>query len=305
MTRNHRPDDAAARIPLKRGQKYQIEVRGKAFLSPDTGRKADPVPGVVVYYCSNGQDGYSTEYEVLRPGDEIEFTTPQSKRRSDLFLSAFFLDYWPESKNRGGYEILVNQINASPRTQQTKHNSEYALNLTFGDDPGAGQYDGAIGRPDDSWNLVKAGTRELTGLRLANGIQDDVTALISENDGGWGVEGHSGIFHGYIYHNCRCVDLSVTLKYVPAGTYDILVYAHGDAPNQNAAIDVQSAGNKYTGAATINDGSWDFQNTKLKAGCQYVRYRIEVEADSPIVVTSKRAGSDYSMFNAIQLRRIR
>ena len=182
--------------------------------------------------------------------------------------------------------------------------NDWALNLTFGDDPGAGNYRAAIGKPDDTWNLVKTGTRVVNGLRIATGMADDVLLEVSENDGGWGINDRPGIFHGYIYHNCQCVDLELTLKYVPAGLYEVLVYAHGDRPNQNAAIDISSAGTTHTGRRTLNDGSWDFRQTEWREGNQYVRYVIEVADDAPIVITSKRDGSSYSMFNAVQLRRL-
>ncbi len=308
--------DIAARISLKPGQQYSVSVSGEAFLSAHKGRQADPMPGVVLFYCTGGPDGYETKYQVVKSGETIRFRTPNTRRKKDVFLSAFFIDYWPKSKNRGEYQLTISEEDdaVKPPTADSSvatvsylsdllpvQDSSYGVNLTFGDDPGKDSYDGAIGEPSDTWNLISTGVRESIGLRLTNGVQDDVTAEIAAHDGGWGIKGHSGIFHGYIYHNCQCVDLSVTLKYLPQGNYEVLVYAHGDAPNQNAAIVIESAGVTYSGRSTLNDGSWDFQNTKLSEGNQYVRYVIEVGADTPVVITSKRDGSNYSMFNAVQV----
>ena len=319
MPKSQEPKDVAAKIPLKPNRRYTVSVSGEAFLSSHTGRQADPFPGVVLFYCTGGPDGYETKYQVVKSGETIRFRTPNTRHKKYVFLSAFFIDYWPKSKNRGEYQLTVSEDETSAKSANADsslstvsyftdllpvQDSPYGVNLTFGDDPGKGCYDGAIGEPSDAWNLISTGVQESIGLRLTNGVQDDVTAEIATHDGGWGIKGHKGVFHGYIYHNCQCVDLSVTLKYLPVGNYEVLVYAHGDAPNQNAAIEIESAGVTYSGRSTLNDGSWDFQQTKLTEGNQYVRYVIEVSADSPVVITSKRDGSGYSMFNAIQVRQI-
>ena len=97
----------------------------------------------------------------------------------------------------------------------------------------------------------------------------------------------------------------MTLRYLPAGQYDVLVYAHGDAPDQNAEIEILSADKLYSGKSTLNDGTWDFRSRSFADGNQYVKYRIDVTPDSPVVITSKRAGSSLSMLNAIQFKRLK
>ena len=48
--------------------------------------------------------------------------------------------------------------------------------------------------------------------------------------------------------------------------------------------------------------SWDYRSRKFAEGVQYVRFEFAVEQNSqPVKVTSRRAGSVYSMFNAIQI----
>jgi hypothetical protein len=226
-----------------------------------------------------------------------------------VMASAFFVDDRQWSQNRGEHQPAIEQTKSAagkfrPDSSKRGLHRGYTLNLTFAFDPGIGKYHGVIGNASDHWNYVKHGQSELTRLQLADGAIDDVTVQLSANDGSWGITGLSGIYHGYIYHNCRCVDLAATLRYLPAGTYDVYVFAHGDAPDQNAAIQIQSAGQLYTGKSTLNDGSWDFRSSKLKAGNQYVRYRVAVDAGVPMVIFSKRDGSSYAMFNAIQIRRV-
>lgn len=303
MTERQRPEDKAARIRLKPNHRYQISVSGEAFLSSQTGSYADPFPGMTVFYCTNEQDGYATRTKVVKPGDRMSFVSPKRDSKH-LFLSAFFLDYWAESSNRGQYEL---SIHAEPRGRskgRVSKDGDRILNLNFGRDPRGNGHNGVIGAEGDVWTLVDVGERHKTGLPFADGTGSDVEMKFSENDGEWGIAGHYGVGHAYLYHNCRCVDLSVTLNYLPRGTYDVYVYAHGDAPNQNAAIEILSGDHLYAGKSTLNDGSWEFRSQELTEGNQYVKYRITVEAASPVVITSKRAASNLSMFNAIQLKRL-
>lgn len=184
-------------------------------------------------------------------------------------------------------------------------NSSNLININFAADPGVGNHGGVIGHPTDHWNFVDYGQQKISKLRSANGKIRDVELSVSQNDGEWGIKGHQDAYHSYIYHNCRCVDLQVELQSLPEGLYEVFVFAHGDAPNQNAAIELQSGNLKLTGKATLNDGSWNFRNEEMQEDNQYVRYVIEVAAGDPLTITSRRDGSEYSMFNAIQIMKIR
>lgn len=100
------PDQHAAKLMLQPRYHYKVTVSGEARLTPETAREADPHPGVVAFYCTNDEDGYATRYAALKPGDVLTFQSPAG-RATDRFLSAFFLDYWPESDNRGQYALSV------------------------------------------------------------------------------------------------------------------------------------------------------------------------------------------------------
>ena len=198
----------------------------------------------------------------------------------------------------------ASQIRQLSKKLMRRKNSSDLINFVFGTDPGKGKYDGVLGTPDDHWNLIDVGDLSASRIRMADGAWTDIELAMSETDGDWGIQDQTGVFHAYLYHNCRCVDLSVTLSYLPAGVYEVLVYAHGDAPEQNAAIEIESSGVKLSGKSTLNDGTWDFRSTRFTDGNQYVRYVVDVADGKPVKITSLRDGSVYSMFNAIQLRRI-
>lgn len=176
-----------------------------------------------------------------------------------------------------------------------------SLNIVFAHDPGIGNYDGIVGRPNDVWNSVDIGTTAVDYTRYSDASSSTARLRISRHDGEWGIKGQSGIFQGYIYHNCRCVDLQTKVLDLPAGSYKIYVFAHGDAPNQNAEIELK-VGNRVVGKkATANDGTWNFRTQPYREGLQFVSFNFKIKAGQILTLISHRAGSDYSMFNAIQI----
>lgn len=207
---------------------------------------------------------------------------------------------WEDLKQVAAKVKGVMTIKASP----SKH-ADRILNINFGKAPEDSQPRGAIGGPGDLWTLVDVRETKKAGLPMADGTTTDIVLQLSENDGEWGIPGPFDVYHAYLYHNCRCVDLSVTLTYLPQGIYEAYVFAHGDAPDQNAAIEIQSGGVVYAGRKTLNDGSHRYRSREYEEGNQYVKYTIDVKDGSPVVITSKRDGSSLSMFNAIQLKRLK
>lgn len=202
--------------------------------------------------------------------------------------------------NASEVEVSLNKRSAKP----SKH-ADRILNINFGMAPVDSNPRGAVGGPGDFWTMVDVKETTKSGLSMADGTSTDVVLQLSENDGKWGIPGPMDVYHAYLYHNCRCVDLSVTLSYLPEGIYEAYVFAHGDAPDQNALVEIESGGTTYTGRKTLNDGSHRYRSRDYEEGNQYVKYTIQVKNGSPVTITSKRDGSSLSMFNAIQLKRLR
>lgn len=176
-----------------------------------------------------------------------------------------------------------------------------AINIGFASDPGQGRYDGAVGAPHDVWNFVDIGTTAVDYTRHPDASSSTARLRISQHDGEWAVQTENQIYRGYIYHNCQCVDLQVTLLDVEPGRYRACVYAHGDAPDQNAAIEVR-VGERCVGKkATSKADSLLFRSPRLQEGVQYVTFDFDVSCEDEIHIISHRDGSRYSMFNAIQL----
>ncbi|QDT43735.1 Regulatory protein BlaR1 [Gimesia alba] len=222
------------------------------------------------------------------PGVQQSLAKPPEKKEAKLVPEAQTQQFFSGRKQTAPVQGMVQPAVRS-------------LNIVFAHDPGIGNYDGIVGRPNDVWNTVDIGTTAVDYTRYSDATPSTARLRISRHDGEWGIKGQSGIFQGYIYHNCRCVDLETKVLDLPAGSYKIYVFAHGDAPNQNAEIELK-VGNRVIGKkATANDGTWNFRTKPYREGLQYVSFNFTMKAGQALTLISHRAGSDYSMFNAIQI----
>ena len=206
-----------------------------------------------------------------------------------------------ETEHGGPGSEVTTQEKLTVRTERPFPSPAGSVYIAFAHDPHRGHYDGVIGLPDDVWNFVEIGTTAIDYMRHPDASSSTARLRISRHDGEWGIDGHSGIFRGYIYHNCQCVDLEVTVLDLAPARYKAYVYAHGDAPNQNAKIEIVVGDRSIGQKATANDGTWGFRSKEFKEGVQYVSFEFDVPAGKSIRFISHRDGSDYSMFNAIQL----
>jgi hypothetical protein len=108
QTENNIPKKSV-KVKLEMNTRYRVELGGDSFYSNQTGKDADYMSGVVIFYATNEEDGFRSVYQVLKPGQSIEFTTP-NEEPDNVFLIAFVIDYWPESINRGAYTLKVTKI---------------------------------------------------------------------------------------------------------------------------------------------------------------------------------------------------
>ena len=198
-----------------------------------------------------------------------------------------------------GLAIITSLVSGVGATAQYRPTG--MLNIGFAHDPGAGHYDGVVGSSGDVWNFVSLGTTAKDFMRLSDMRPSTARLRISRHDGVWGIAGQSGVFHGYIYDNCRCKDLEVTILDLDPGRYRAFVYAHGDAPDQNANIELRIADESIGKKATANDGTHGYRSQPMTEGIQYVTFDFDVWRGNKVKFISHRDGSSYSMFNAIQI----
>jgi len=98
--------EKAVKVKLKMNTAYKVSLSGEAFFSNQAGAEADPMPGVVIFYPTNEQDGFASIYRVLKPGESIKFKTP-NEEDNNVFILAFVMDYWDASVNKGSYILTV------------------------------------------------------------------------------------------------------------------------------------------------------------------------------------------------------
>lgn len=237
---------------------------------------------------------------------QVSFTETATAQQADLNLPGVQQSQASSLVQQSIQEPLPPQVLSGKRrtpalVQNQPAPAVRSLNIVFAHDPGIGNYDGIVGRPNDVWNSVDIGTTAVDYTRYSDATPSTARLRITRHDGEWGIKGQSGIFQGYIYHNCQCVDLSTKVLDLPGGKYKIYVFAHGDAPDQNAEIELK-VGNRVIGKkATASDGTWNYRNKPYQEGVQYVSFEFTKTAGEVLDIISHRADSGYSMFNAIQI----
>jgi hypothetical protein len=252
-------------------------------------------------------DGLELEYQLRK----VAKTKRNAQRKSTGSPFAFFVLPRQEGSlllRRGvlgeaGFQVVTRfpclQLGSLPApTVDTKRRR---LNICFSYEPGSGNYNGVIGKADEVWNFVDVGTTAIEHTRNYDGSFSSVRLRVSPSDGEWGIAGRKGVFHGYIYHNCRCLDLTTTVMDLPEGRYRVIVLAHGDAPDQNARIELQVDGVSVGMKSTLNNGTWGFRKNPYREGVHYVSFVTSLQQGNDLRIISHRDGSDYSMFNAIQI----
>ncbi|MEW4487163.1 hypothetical protein AB1L42_03730 [Thalassoglobus sp. JC818] len=303
-----RIEKSSARFSLKPNQVYIVAANESESARGEAASPAASSPSILLCYPVASPDGFSKETVLLSSGDRFRFVTPSHLEKGTA-LMASLIDFTSDVQNLSDAILTIHSQSIGAEDQVSKKSgfltrADQIWNLNFAHQTEEVDRHGVVGDAADHWNFIEYGQTSLAGLSTADGAATDVEVRVSENDGEWGIAGENGPYHAYIYHNCRCVDLSLEMRYLPEGTYAVYVFAHGDAPDQNAAIEVECAGVMLSGKSTRNDGTWDFRGQPFSDGNQYVRYVIDLPAGELLKVTSRRDGSPYSMFNAIQLERI-
>ena len=162
---------------------------------------------------------------------------------------------------------------------------------------------------NDVWNLYSrddghggyklAGA--LTNLTLSDGTAGGAGLTITNAPGAWGSGYPDAMFGTYLY-NFNGADLTVTLTNLPAGTYTLYAYGHGEQDSFNSAFRVNAAGVDYGVAKTATNASW--KSPTWIEGAQYVKFgNIVVPAGEPLVLTAGRAGANTPIINGLQLVR--
>jgi len=190
---------------------------------------------------------------------------------------------------------------------------EALMNVSFGTDLTPRKTGpAAVGQgPRDIWNLysrdaVGGGYKSfgaLTNLTWANGQPSAVGLTIDNAPGAWG-NGHSDpMFAIYLYPLGGGPNITVTLTNLPLGLYSFYCYAHGGPPdNQNAVVELSSAGTFYGQGSTTPNLGW--LSKAWTEGVHYVRFTNVLAAPGhPVTLVVSPGVANVSMINGLQIVR--
>jgi sugar lactone lactonase YvrE len=167
----------------------------------------------------------------------------------------------------------------------------------------------AIGNsPDDLWNLYSRdgangqwlANNELSNLKWSDGRISSIHLAVQNAGGAWYTENSDPMFQSYLYPLGRTGNIQAQLTKLPPGTYDVLFYAHGLPPTENAVVSINANGRSVGPKSTSPSFDWD--KPAWTEGSQYVLFSdVPVGADGIMTVISAPGVGGLAVINGIQL----
>jgi hypothetical protein len=167
----------------------------------------------------------------------------------------------------------------------------------------------AVGRNlSDQWNLYsRDGTNgaflssnQLSNLVWSDGQLSSISISVTNAAGAWYTLDPDPMFESYLYPLGRSGNIGSTLSNLPAGTYDIYVYAHGQIPGENGVIQLTTPSNNFGTRSTSHSPGWDVPS--WTEGNHYVLFRNVILLESePLQIVAKPGSSGLAVINGVQI----
>ncbi|MGV3774824.1 MAG: immunoglobulin domain-containing protein [Verrucomicrobiales bacterium] len=161
----------------------------------------------------------------------------------------------------------------------------------------------ATGATDsDFWNAYNyvSPIPSISDLKWADGINSGIGVNIHNAQGAWGFEVGDQMFSTYLYPSSKVGAVETEFTNVPAGTYDVYAYAHGDLDAENADVEVLVQGASIGSKSTSSAAGW--KSPLWTDGKQYVVFsNITVSAGFNLLIKAKPAALGYGVLNGVQL----
>ncbi|HXC97734.1 MAG TPA: hypothetical protein VN048_00225, partial [Verrucomicrobiae bacterium] len=144
----------------------------------------------------------------------------------------------------------------------------------------------------------------LTNLINADGTVTGVGLSLANAPGAWDNGVADAMYNTYLYP-FNGGNITVTLTSLPAGSYDIYVYGHGNVQGGmtglNGVYQLSTGGVDYGTLSTATSGTaWD--STNWQAGQQYVLFTgVTVVDGQPVVLTCLPGAGGEALISGIQL----
>jgi hypothetical protein len=162
----------------------------------------------------------------------------------------------------------------------------------------------AVGEtPSDFWTwYLEPGQTSvtLTNLSWSNGSTNGVSLTVSNAPSQGTNPVSDQMYSAYIYE--AGANLGLTVSNLPTGIYDIFLYGHGPATNQNGIFQLTTWGTNYGTESTTTVGTNSYTSTNWQEGQQYIVFRsIWVTNTQPVYITVEDDGAGYAIVNGLQM----
>lgn len=245
-------------------------------------------------------------YQWLRNGAEISGAT-----------SAEFAIAAVELTDAGGYSVRVRNDVATVVSQiatltviaeggSSGGSERNLLNIDYGTTADYGRKVGpaAVGfTTNDHWNVYSRDSQSLVsapqGMKWSDGTLAAAQMTVQNADGAWGSNAEDIMLHTYLYPISRSGDVASTFTAIPAGLYDVFVYAHGQPADENGVIEVLVNGVSHGIKATSSSADWD--SPGWTEGKEYVLFSsVDVPTNAVVRINAKPGVSGLSVINGVQ-----
>jgi hypothetical protein len=152
-----------------------------------------------------------------------------------------------------------------------------------------------------TWYLEPGQTNvTLTNLCWSDGTTNGVSLTVTNAPSQGTNPVTDEMYSAYIYKSGA--NLGLTLSNVPTGIYDVFLYGHGPATNQNGIFQITTWGTNFGTESTTTVGTNSYTSTNWQEGIQYVVFRsISVTNTQPMYITVEQDGAGYAIVNGLQI----
>jgi hypothetical protein len=176
------------------------------------------------------------------------------------------------------------------------------INVNFGGNTKSGA--AVVGSTGDNWNsYVYPNNTDVTVPNLVWNVgstPSPVSLRVQNGPGQWGFTTTDPMYWTYIYPQSGG-NITLTINNLPAGDYDLYVYGHGGAANQNSTFTLsvnQVAIGQYS---TLNSPDWQQSSTWIP-NLQYVKFsNVHVNAGQVASLVVSPNASTYAVINGLQI----
>lgn len=197
-------------------------------------------------------------------------------------------------------QVMAEGGSSGGSAQRNLLNIDYATTSDYGRKVGPA----AVGfTTNDHWNVYSRDSQSLVeaplGMKWSDGTVAGAQMTVQNANGAWGSNAEDIMLHTYLYPINSVGDIASTFTAVPAGLYDIFVYAHGQPANENGVVEVIVNGVSHGIKATSSSADWD--SPGWTEGKEYVLFAgVDVPTNAIVQINAKPGISGLSVINGVQ-----